>query len=293
MANKTYNTRIKNKRDTSANWESKNPVLLNGEIAIVDTASGETRFKIGDGTKKYTQLPFQDEIMRNSKADLSAGVYTATASSTDGVVYSATVPGIDALTAGASFIMIPNKTSTSTAPTLNVNGLGAKSIRRRLNNIVTVTSQGYTKTWISVNKPFTVIYDGSYWIVEGMAQPVGADIYGTVPKATADEDGNVFADTYATITMLQNMLPKVTTINLVAGWGGTSSPYYQDVVLSCCTETSVVDLQPTPTQLAEWQDAGLAFSTQSGDGIVRVYVAGGRPSSAISVQVKVQEVVVV
>lgn len=71
MANKTYNTRIKNKRDTSANWESKNPVLLNGEIAIVDTASGETRFKIGDGTKKYTQLPFQDEIMRNSKADLS------------------------------------------------------------------------------------------------------------------------------------------------------------------------------------------------------------------------------
>lgn len=293
MANKTYNTRIKNKRDTSANWESKNPVLLNGEIAIVDTASGETRFKIGDGTKKYTQLPFQDEIMRNSKADLSAGVYTATASSTDGVAYSATVPGIDALTAGASFIMIPNKTSTSTAPTLNVNGLGAKSIRRRLNNIVTVTSQGYTKTWISVNKPFTVIYDGSYWIVEGMAQPVGADIYGTVPKATADEDGNVFADTYATITMLQNMLPKVTTINLVAGWGGTSSPYYQDVVLSCCTETSVVDLQPTPTQLAEWQDAGLAFSTQSGDGIVRVYVAGGRPSSAISVQVKVQEVVVV
>lgn len=293
MANKTYNTRIKNKRDTSANWESKNPVLLNGEIAIVDTASGETRFKIGDGTKKYTQLPFQDEIMRNSKADLSAGVYTATASSTDGVAYSATVPGIDALTAGASFIMIPNKTSTSTAPTLNVNGLGAKSIRRRLNNIVTVTSQGYTKTWISVNQPFTVIYDGSYWIVEGMAQPVGADIYGTVPKATADEDGNVFADTYATITMLQNMLPKVTTINLVAGWGGTSSPYYQDVVLSCCTETSVVDLQPTPTQLAEWQDAGLAFSTQSGDGIVRVYVAGGRPSSAISVQVKVQEVVVV
>lgn len=208
MANKIYNTRIKNKRDTSANWESKNPVLLNGEIAIVDTVSGETRFKIGDGTKKYTQLPFQDEIMRNSKADLSAGVYTAKASSTDGVVYSATVPGIDALTAGASFIMIPNKTSTSTAPRLNVNGLGAKSIRRRLNNIVTATSQGYTKTWISANKPFTVIYDGSYWIVEGMAQPVGADIYGTVPKATADEDGNVFADTYATITIVDTLLPK-------------------------------------------------------------------------------------
>lgn len=64
MANKTFNTRIKNKRDTSANWTSKDPVLLNGEIIIVDTASGETRFKIGDGTKKYSQLPFQDEAVR-------------------------------------------------------------------------------------------------------------------------------------------------------------------------------------------------------------------------------------
>ena len=74
VANKTFNTRIKNKRDTSANWTSKDPVLLDGELIIVDTASGEVRFKIGDGTKKYSQLPFQDEILRNSKVDLDAGV---------------------------------------------------------------------------------------------------------------------------------------------------------------------------------------------------------------------------
>ena len=60
MENKIFNTRIKNKRDTEANWTSKNPVLLNGEIVVVDTASGETRFKVGDGAKKYSQLPFQD-----------------------------------------------------------------------------------------------------------------------------------------------------------------------------------------------------------------------------------------
>lgn len=227
----------------------------------------------------------------NNKADLDAGVYTVTASSADGVEYSATVPGIDSLTTGVSFIMVPNIKSDSTAPTLNVNGLGAKTLRRRLSSIATTTVQGYTKTWLAVNKPFSVMYDGTYWIVEGMEQPVGADMYGAVPKATADADGNVIADTYATIAKLQSMLPKVTTINLVAGWGGTSSPYYQDVTLTCCTETSVVDLQPTPTQLASWQDEGLAFTTQSGNGIVRVYVAGGRPSSAISIQVKVQEVV--
>lgn len=445
MASKTFSTRVKTKRDTSANWTSKDPVLLDGEIIIVDTASGETRFKIGDGTKKYSQLPFQDETVRtlidakatkdvvttsanglmssadktklnnieeganktivdsslsstsinpvqnkiiqneisiiktdlgdinvigdidadvcnailqvnNAKVDKVYGkglstndyttaeknklseieeganktvvdtslettstnpvqnkavktaidnlqasidakpspadaVYTVTASSTDGVAYTATVPGIDSLTAGASFIMVPNKTSASQEPTLNVNGLGAKKIRRRLNNLVTVTSKGYSNTWISINKPFSLIYDGTYWIVEGMEQPVGADIYGTVPMATSDANGNNIADTYATIAMLQSMLPKVTTINLVAGWGGNSSPYYQDVTLSCCTETSVVDLQPTPTQLASWQDEGLAFTTQSGNGTVRVYVAGGKPSNAISIQVKVQEVV--
>ena len=64
MATKTYNARFKNKRDTSANWTANDPVLLNGEIIIVDTASGEIRYKVGDGTKKYSQLPFSDETVK-------------------------------------------------------------------------------------------------------------------------------------------------------------------------------------------------------------------------------------
>lgn len=293
MTNKTFNTRIKNKRDTSANWTSKDPVLLNGELIIVDTASGETRFKIGDGTKKYSQLPFQDEILRNSKVDLDAGVYTATASSTDGIAYTATVPGITALTAGASFIMIPNKASTSKAPTLNVNVLGAKPIRRRLSSLTTSLQQGYSTNWIALNKPFTVVYDGTAWVIEGLTKTDGADVYGAVAQATADAKGNNIADTYATIAMLQSMLPKVTTITLTSNWVGDVSPYYQDIALSCVTETSIVDLQPTPEQLNSWQDDGIAFTTLSGNGTVRVYVAGGKPSSTISVQVRVQEVTVV
>lgn len=74
-AKKTLKTRIKLKRDTSANWEKANPVLLNGETIIVDTANNETRTKTGDGTKTYTQLPFDDEGTKGGKG-LSTCDYT-------------------------------------------------------------------------------------------------------------------------------------------------------------------------------------------------------------------------
>lgn len=61
----TLNTRVQSKRDTSANWTTNNPVLLDGEVIIVDTSSGDVRFKIGDGVSTYTQLPFQDEYVLN------------------------------------------------------------------------------------------------------------------------------------------------------------------------------------------------------------------------------------
>ena len=189
--------------------------------------------------------------------------------------------------------MIPNKASTSKAPTLNVNGLGAKPIRRRLSSLTTSLQQGYSTNWIALNKPFTVVYDGTAWVIEGLTKTDGADVYGAVAQATADAKGNNIADTYATIAMLQSMLPKVTTITLTSNWVGDASPYYQDIALSCVTETSIVDLQPTPEQLNSWQDDGIAFTTLSGNGTVRVYVAGGKPSSAISVQIRVQEVTVI
>lgn len=229
----------------------------------------------------------------DSKPSAADAVYTATAASTDGVAYTATVSGIDSLTVGASFIMIPNKASTSKAPTLNVNGLGAKPIRRRLSSLTTSLQQGYSTNWIALNKPFTVVYDGTAWVIEGLTKTDGADVYGAVAQATADAKGNNIADTYATIAMLQSLLPKVTTITLTSNWVGDASPYYQDIALSCVTETSIVDLQPTPEQLNSWQDDGIAFTTLSGNGTVRVYVAGGKPSSAISVQIRVQEVTVI
>ena len=67
---KNINVRIALKRDTSANWTNHNPVLLNGELILVDTAEGQLRVKIGDGRKTYTQLPFMDEALRTLITDV-------------------------------------------------------------------------------------------------------------------------------------------------------------------------------------------------------------------------------
>ena len=96
-----------------------------------------------------------------------------------GAAYTATVEGITALAAGISFILIPHVVSTVVNPTLNVNGLGAKYIRRRVSNSTITTANASSANWLGANKPIRVIYDGTYWIAE-FDLPNANDIYGTV-----------------------------------------------------------------------------------------------------------------
>lgn len=56
MADKLINTRIRQKNDTEANWKSKDPVLLKGELAFSSDKNG--RFKIGDGKSKWSTLAY-------------------------------------------------------------------------------------------------------------------------------------------------------------------------------------------------------------------------------------------
>lgn len=59
--NKELNARIMNKRDTESEWESYDPLLLNGELAIVDKTDGTIGAKIGNGVLSYNNLPFAFE----------------------------------------------------------------------------------------------------------------------------------------------------------------------------------------------------------------------------------------
>lgn len=97
MTNKTLNTRLQLKYDLYSNWETNNPQLLKGEVAIAyvptnsslttgnNTVAGTTPpnilMKVGDGTSKYNQLKFVsalaadvNEYAKQSKTDFEAAV---------------------------------------------------------------------------------------------------------------------------------------------------------------------------------------------------------------------------
>lgn len=66
----SINVRLKHKRDTAANWTSKNPVLLDGEIVLVDD-NGTLRIKMGDGLTTFKLLPYYDAPMTAHIANTS------------------------------------------------------------------------------------------------------------------------------------------------------------------------------------------------------------------------------
>lgn len=73
MAEKMFNTRIRLKYDTHTNWTTKNPVLLEGEVAIttIPAAQGDVKqvpsilMKVGDGTNRYNDLKFVSGLAAN------------------------------------------------------------------------------------------------------------------------------------------------------------------------------------------------------------------------------------
>lgn len=105
-------------------------------------------------------------------------IYAAT--STDGVAYTVTVPGITSLYAGLQITVQLNRSTASTTPTLNVNGLGAKGIRQPLSTNNVATTAGSLNAWISSACPVTLIYTGSQWKTEHY-RPSAASLYGSVP----------------------------------------------------------------------------------------------------------------
>ena len=96
-----------------------------------------------------------------------------------GSAYTATVSGFS-LATGKSLVIIPNVTSTTTTPTLNVSGTGAKYIRMRLSSSTSSTIPLIRSNFLTQYKPVKVTYDGTYWVIDDFVQPDASNLYGTL-----------------------------------------------------------------------------------------------------------------
>lgn len=94
-----------------------------------------------------------------------------------GAAYTATVPGIESLSNGAFFFMIPHVKNANSNPTLNVNGLGAKPIY--LEALYPDLYSGFTaNSKLLANKPFLMVYNTSIsgWVVYGYPLVMSTEI---------------------------------------------------------------------------------------------------------------------
>lgn len=97
MAENTIKVRQKQRYDTEANWKSKNPVLLAGEIAISSDKNG--LMKVGDGKSLWTVIPYSKASL--SKTDVTTALgYTPPTTNTTYSIGTSSTAGIVKLYTG-------------------------------------------------------------------------------------------------------------------------------------------------------------------------------------------------
>lgn len=181
-----------------------------------------------------------------------------------GSAYTATVSGIESMEAGISFVMIPHTASTSQTATLNVNGLGAKTLRRPLSGSNSATTAPDTTNWLAANKPIRVTYDGTYWVVD-MPKPDVTDLYGEVASG-----------------------PKAVTITLASGsWSSNTQTVTVNGILADETK-QLIQVNPASASRTAYISAGIICSGQAANSLT--FTCTTTPTSDLTVYVTYQEV---
>lgn len=106
------------------------------------------------------------------------------AMSDDGVNYHVTIDGITTLYNGLEITIVPNMTNSAGNPTLNLNTLGAKSIRLALSGNTSATLASPASFFVK-DHPVTLMYDvtSGFWKTVDKQKPSASDLYGTVAVA--------------------------------------------------------------------------------------------------------------
>ena len=88
--------------------------------------------------------------------------------------------------------------------------------------------------------------------------------------------------------------PKLTTITMpAANWSGDSNPWSQIVTCSGVNVNSKLDLQPTPNQIVELQDAEITLMLTNNQGVVTAWAIGNKPTTDYTMDAQITEVTIV
>ncbi len=144
MATKDLKARLKLKYDLYANWITNDPVLLAGEaaIAVVPADTGAVvqepcvLIKIGDGTKKFSQLPFV--------SGLAADVYTWAKAATKPTYTAEEISGLDAYISG-------KVQDTNTTYKIEVDSTNPRKFQLYKHELSEAPG-----TWTAVGEPITI-----------------------------------------------------------------------------------------------------------------------------------------
>lgn len=196
-----------NKLNTDAGSSSQ-PVYFKDGVPVSTShtlnADVPENAKFTDTTYEVATQSTDGLLSADDKTQLDNGGIPIVTTSGDGSAYTATVDGISALTAGMKVTIIPHVTSTTTSPTLNVNSLGAKSIRMPITYNSSATSVGSIASWIVKNIPITVEYDGSYWKTISCPRPSAQYLYGTVPVSNGGTGATTATDALNNLNAASN-----------------------------------------------------------------------------------------
>lgn len=84
---KTLNTRISQKIDTTVNWNSSTLVLNDGELGIEITSDGNRRIKIGDGVSTWVNLEYYGGSVENILDGIASGSVRTSSSEEESTSY--------------------------------------------------------------------------------------------------------------------------------------------------------------------------------------------------------------
>ena len=104
-------------------------------------------------------------------------------------------------------------------------------------------------------------------------------------KATNEEvDSKIAAE-------MQTIKPKSTSITLpAANWTGSNNLFSQEVTIDGITANSKIDLQPTPEQFLELQEANITLMVSNNNGTATAYAMNFKPTNDYEMQVLITEV---